>query len=379
MSSPSAEFVLLASDDPDDGSIEADLRAAGYQVVRAPGHEPALALYQTRRPDLVLARSLDTCRELRALPGGDTAVIALCAPHTALPAAQHLLWAGADDVVATPIERTLLLLRVHSLLRSQRLKETLGQPGEHDVVARAVREQRALLSLVVHDLKNSISIILVNGNLLSATAGLPDWVRESSRDILDAAVGMDRLVENLVEIGRSEAGTLSPRFERVELLPLIELCISARRWQAADRLQTIEIVNRLEGQDTVEGDRELLQGLVENLLDNALRHSPRRGAIRVELSGGEQGWIDLRVRDQGPGVPAAAREHLFDKLVPFDQAPHAHARTSRALALAFCHLAARVHGGRIWVDDDEPSGCCFSVRLPARQPAAIEHRTSQGG
>src|SRR5207245_1237281 len=140
-----------------------------------------------------------------------------------------------------------------------------------------------ILSLVVHDLKNPISTMMVNANLLCAIRELPEAVHESSQDIADAAAAMNRMVTNLVELGRSDTSAPAPRWSRVDVTALAETVCAARRRQAQDRNQSIEIASALDG-DAIDAERDLLGGLVENLLDNALRYSPARSVIRLELA-----------------------------------------------------------------------------------------------
>src|SRR5439155_16666278 len=113
-----------------------------------------------------------------------------------------------DDVILKPLHRGELVVRVGALLTARR----------HRVLAERGDE---MLSLVVHDLKNPISTMMVNANLLSAARELPESLRESSQDIADAAKAMNRMVTNLVELGRSgQHAALAPRWSRVDLTAL---------------------------------------------------------------------------------------------------------------------------------------------------------------
>jgi signal transduction histidine kinase len=100
--------------------------------------------------------------------------------------------------------------------------------------------------------------------------------------------------------------------------------------------------------------------MLENLLDNAIRHAPEGSAVRLEAARTDEA-TELRVADAGRGVPHDQRERVFER---FFQAPdESGGRTNRGLGLAFCKLVVEAHGGNIRIDDANP-GAVFCVTLP---------------
>ena len=75
-------------------------------------------------------------------------------------------------------------------------------------------------------------------------------------------------------------------------------------------------------------------------------------------------FVEIRVNDAGPGVPEKYRERVFEKYFQIDKDVEVQVRNSRGLGLAFCRLAAEAHGGRIWIEDNQPKGSSFCVHLP---------------
>ena len=116
-------------------------------------------------------------------------------------------------------------------------------------------------------------------------------------------------------------------------------------------------------------DRSLIRRVAENLIDNALKYTPPETTIWLQTRAGPDGSAELRVRDDGPGIPVANRVKIFEKYVQLDDPSTAGARNGRGLGLAFCRLAVTLHGGEIWVEDNAPRGASFRVRLPA--PGAL--------
>ena len=114
--------------------------------------------------------------------------------------------------------------------------------------------------------------------------------------------------------------------------------------------------------------------MIENLVDNSHKYSPRGGTITIEvsvppaatMSPDAEGApaIELRIRDHGAGIPLAYRTRIFEKYVRVDDRSPDEPRNSQGLGLVFCRTAIEVHGGRIWVEENAPKGSCFCVRLP---------------
>jgi signal transduction histidine kinase len=113
--------------------------------------------------------------------------------------------------------------------------------------------------------------------------------------------------------------------------------------------------------ESVVADADLLRRVLENLVDNGLRHAPAGSCLTLSAELHPDG-VELRVADQGPGIPAEQRETIFE---PFMQGSAAEilSRTGRGLGLAFCRLAVQAHEGSIRVEDGNP-GAVFCVRLP---------------
>ena len=99
--------------------------------------------------------------------------------------------------------------------------------------------------------------------------------------------------------------------------------------------------------------------MLENLVDNALRHAPHGSCVRVAaLSHGDE--VEIQVSDEGAWVPPDMREAIFVRYVQLDDGTM---RVGRGLGLTFCKLAVEAHGGRIWADEAQP-GAVFRLSLP---------------
>lgn len=236
---------------------------------------------------------------------------------------------------------------------------------QHAQMLAAERGREELIALVVHDLRNPLTCVLGNARYLDRDAQLSPEARASLRDLLNASDSMHRMVLNLLEISRSENGSLALRPSRFDLVELIEEVRGEMGRRAADNDQVI-IADRALAPLTIHADRDLVRRLLENLLDNGLRYTPGGGTIHIRASAAGDEFIELRVRDEGPGVAAEYREKIFEKYTQIVTASERQMRRGRGLGLAFCRMAAEAHGGRIWVECPAPVGSEFCVRLPRK-------------
>jgi len=374
--------ILVVDDNAMNRAVaEGHLIAAGYSVRMAEDGERGIEVFQEWHPELVLLDVLmpgidgyETCKRLKALPAGRDVPVVFLTALGDLSSHQKAIESGADDFLTKPINRTELLIRVRSLLWVKRLRDDLSQGyeiirGQRDALVRAQRQKDELSALVVHDIKAPLSALLLNVQYVVRNEYLKDDHREALQDVLSSAESIRRMVVNLLDISRSESGDLVPHIAPLDLAGLVrQLCeILKRPTEEAHVSLTHDIqVN------TIHADADLIERLLENLLDNSLKYTPAGGVIHIDARQTGDGFIDLRVSDQGAGIPEAQRERIFEKYVQLESDAVMPSRASRGIGLAFCRLAAEVHGGRIWAEANEPVGTVFCVRLPATGAEAAE-------
>jgi signal transduction histidine kinase len=192
----------------------------------------------------------------------------------------------------------------------------------------------------------------------------------SADPILEAVRRMGRWIDQLSDLARTQIGQ-PLRLDRqpTELVSLAEqITAEHQRTSGAHRVQVVSEVPQLIG----DWDRARLERLLDNLLGNAIKYSPRGGeitlTIHLERPDGEDGWAVLRLRDEGVGIPAADLPYIFE---PFRRAGNvAPEITGTGIGLVSARQAVEAHGGTITVQSEAGKGSTFTVRLPLAPPAA---------
>jgi signal transduction histidine kinase len=272
------------------------------------------------------------------------------------------LEAGADDFLCKPIQRRELELRVSLFIRLARQEKVIRQQLEALTQLTALKDD--LTSMMVHDLRNPLTGVLVSFQLLGA---LP--LTDDDRSLLalghGAAQQLMDAIEDLLKVRMLEEGRLplSRTPERID-----QLLAQAIRTTTPAALERKVIIS-LAVADTPElcVDRKLLLRAVENLLANAVRHT--LGSVDVAVSrAGPQ--VCITIADCGPGVPGALKANLFEKFGS-RELERAGARRGHGLGLYLVKLVTSAHGGSVEVSDREGGGAVFRLLLPLAAPAGL--------
>jgi signal transduction histidine kinase len=175
---------------------------------------------------------------------------------------------------------------------------------------------------------------------------------------------MGRLVDQLLDLARLESGRVQMRRDRIDLARLTREAV--RRFQPLAQEKTITLTAEVDDELWIEGDADRLMQVLVNLLDNALRHTPERGAVtcRAARLADAPGWAEVTVQDTGPGISSEDLPRVFDR---FYQAEKARRRGGAGLGLAIVQEIVRAHGGSVGVRSPAGQGAIFWVRLPLQR------------
>ena len=218
--------------------------------------------------------------------------------------------------------------------------------------------------MVVHDLKTPLAAILGALSFLSTDPDLQ--LSQISQSLLTGAMAagnqMVRLTETLLERQRLEDGHMQPDREPFHFPTVIDVSLQ--------QVSPLVTLHRLSIQAIIANDLPLAladphisQRILENLLDNAIKFSPRDSQIVVRVTP-DNTFIKVSIEDEGPGIPQAEQMAIFDQFTQLKNAEKSSYRAGFGLGLTFCKLATQAMGGSIWVESDGESGTKFLFTVP---------------
>ena len=223
---------------------------------------------------------------------------------------------------------------------------------------------RRFTSDASHELRTPLTAMRSVGEVALQRPLTPSDYREVIGSMLEEVDRLTRLVESLLTLTRGESGHIQPRRDVVDLKELMASVSEHLRVLAEEKEQVLT-VNAGSGVWATCDEALLRQGLV-NLLDNAIKYTPRRGTICVATMKTTAGEAVLDVRDTGIGISAPHQKRIFERFYRVDQA-RSGAPRGAGLGLAIARWAVEVNGGRIELESEEGKGSLFRIVLPALQ------------
>lgn len=254
--------------------------------------------------------------------------------------------------------RRRLLPALASLLGVAIDRERLAREAlEAEALRRSDAMKTAVLRAVSHDLRTPLMAILTSASaLVREDLELGDDDRsELAATILGEAGRLDRLVANLLDLSRLQAGAAAPE---PELWPVDDLVVQALD-EVGEAGQRVE-VSFPEESPAVRADAHQIERVLVNLIENALKYSPAEEPVHVQVSA-TTAEVLVRVVDRGPGIAPRERERIFE---PFQRGTDGGVRGA-GLGLAIARGFAEANGGRVWAESRHGQGAAFVLALPA--------------
>jgi two-component system, OmpR family, sensor histidine kinase MtrB len=213
---------------------------------------------------------------------------------------------------------------------------------------------------VSHELRTPLTAMTAVADILHEHAGLTGDAAAAARLVGQEVKHLNRLVEDLIEISRFDAGTARLITDDTDVANAVSQCLRARGWSSVSADVPAGLTARL--------DRRRFDVILANLVGNALRHGgpPVTVQARIQSGGQGSGQLAVEVRDHGHGLPPTAIPRIFDR---FYKADTARARSDGSgLGLAIVWENARLHGGHIHAGNHPDGGAVFLVSLPLNVP-----------
>jgi signal transduction histidine kinase len=233
-------------------------------------------------------------------------------------------------------------------------------------VQAAQQAQRDFLANVTHDLRTPLTSIQgFSQAIADGVAADPAAAQRAAQIINDEAGRLNRMVQDLLDLARVEAGRFNMTRHTLRLHDLLRGVGERLTPKAAEKALTLVV--EVPALPAIAGDGDRLVQVFTNLIDNGIKHTPAGGTITLQATT-KPGWVAVRVRDTGEGIPAEDVPHIFDRFYQVDKSRPR--RDGAGLGLTICKQIVEAHAGKINVESVEGLGTAFTVWLPTPAPDA---------
>lgn len=265
---------------------------------------------------------------------------------------QFTISVTASCILSTHNEPTIGILTVRDITREREQEE----------------QRSTFISVISHELQTPIAIIKGYASTLARSDATlnPEALRTRLKAVEEEADRLNKLVANLLYASRIQAGGLHMDITPLDLAPLVERVAERLRIRTTDATITLDLPAHL---PPVIADRERIEEVLQNLLENALKYSPGKAQITVTCRAmGDE--VITSVSDTGMGIPLREQSGIFER---FQRSGQAQSSTIQGagLGLYICRAIVEAHGGRIWVESTLHSGSTFSFSLPREEKAQL--------
>ena len=276
------------------------------------------------------------------------------------------------DVKEDPLdvsEHSILLSILGECALALENEKNAREKEEAAILAESEQLRANLLRSISHDLRTPLTTISGNAsNLLSNGANIDEKEKQQLyNDIYDDSMWLIHLVENLLYTTRIEEGRMELRMSTELLSEIVE--------EALNHVGRNDVEKRIRmnlGEEflLVKADARLMMQVVINLVDNAMKYTPKESLVTVTVKR-EGFWAAVEVADQGNGIPDDEKEKIFEKFY-YGTGEIADNRRSLGLGLYLCKVILKAHGGDIMLKDNEPCGSIFRFCLPLEEVNVYE-------
>jgi two-component system sensor histidine kinase KdpD len=357
--------------------------AAGGKVGEILGGEVAIYLRQpSRSPELAFGHDTTIAKHAVSLPVAQWVVehdqvagagtntlpnaVALFFPLTGSQGTHGAIAIRVPDAerLLDPEFRRLLDACANQLALALERDQLAIEAADARIQAEAEQVRSSLLSSVSHDLKTPLAAIAgASSSLLEAASLDEDTRRQLLETVADEAARLNRLLENILQMSKLDAGAAPPHKQWHVLEEIVGSALHRTRRELAQHEVAVRLPNDL---PLLYVDGLLMEQVFVNLFENAARYTPAGTAvtIRAALDGKH---VRIAISDNGPGLPAGAQERIFDKF--YRASPTADGGRGSGLGLAICRAIIKSHGGTIAAANRPGGGADFVIRLPLPKDA----------
>ena len=349
--------ILIVDDQPDNLRLLSKILVEhNYEVRKAINGSTALMGVQTAPPDLILldikmpdmdgyqvCQRLKENRQTSSIP-----VIFLSASDQVMDKVKAFE-VGGIDYITKPFQVQEVLARVSTQIKLRELNK--------------LREN--LSRMIVHDLRNPLALITFSSSSLIRRSGLQGQSLKQLETIYNTSQRLNSMLNDLLMVAKMNAGKLVLNRSEVEIQNLVMNVVKI--FEDSAQAKQIEISCQMPAQSLLFSlDINLFQRVLENLLANAIKFAPIASQVILEVIAPQESkhqHLTIRVIDQGTGVSPQLREQIFEA---YHVGEHVSGVSQIGLGLSFCKMVIEAHQGTIVVEDNQPQGAIFMVKLPVK-------------
>jgi signal transduction histidine kinase len=350
--------ILIIDDEPDNFDVlDALLDSEDYELSYVTNGQQALDLLTHFLPDVVLLdvmmpqmNGIEFCQKFKSDLRWKHIPVIMVTALTAKEDLSQCLVAGADDFISKPVNGMELRARIRSMLRIKK---------QYDTLQETLQLREDLSNMLVHDLRNPLTAILLSAEILQIKEFSPAHQQQRTNQILTSGQQLRSMIDSLLLTAKLDAGKMILQRTDIDLLELISLAILDIQTLVLQK--QLKIVSNLPiSTYIVNLDMNLFRRVLDNLLYNAIKFAPHESEIILSVDCPEKGRVRIQIADFGPGVKEELRQTIFEK---YEVGTMIKGISQMGLGLAFCKMSVEAHGGNISVADNQPQGSVFTITI----------------
>ena len=360
-----APSILVIDDEPDNFDVvESLLDKVNCQLSYASSGRIALERLEVLQPDVILLdvmmpglNGIEVCRIIKQDPRWKSVPIIMITALTSKQDMALCLESGASDFLSKPVNGVELRARVKSMIRMKQ---------QYDDLQSLLQTREDMVRMIVHDLRNPLSTIILSATFLGDPALSEVRKAERIARLNRSSQRLQSLIDSLLLMAKLESGKMVLKYTSINLN---QMCLAlAEDFEAIAAQKNLEIIVQLPEDShanpessQVNVDVSMFRRILDNLLSNSIKFSPSNNQIIVSVEYPESGGANISVIDRGIGTTDEMKLVIFDN---YEIGTPVQNTAQLGLGLAFCKLAIEAHGGSISVKNNEPQGSIFTIAIP---------------
>ena len=350
------------------------LRSSGYRVAVANRGPEALAFVEKVLPDLILLDIMmpkmdgfEVCDRMKKNPRTKEIPIVFLTAKNLTEDLVKGFRIGGIDYVTKPFNPEELLVRIRTHIDLKHSKDIILKQNE--MLKKLNNDKNTFLSIAAHDLKNPVNVILGFSRLMidKFSQFQEKEIIEFLKDIKFASEGMFRIISDMIDINRIDENTITYHFSKFDICKLVDETLVELKEFTNRKSLDIYLKNN-SSSPIVYADRNKTQQVLDNLINNAIKFSPEKKNIWInisdEIDAKSQKRCRIEIKDEGPGIKEEEKELLFQKMMKLSAKPTLN-EPSTGLGLAIAKGLTDGMSGKIWCESNFGNGAGFYLEFPS--------------